>query len=658
MAYQKDFIKVKDASLGKARINAPSRVVAGSEYMVTAEFIAGRRGLEKGSALRLELPYAGEKINVDKPGQAGYTEFSAPIKLKPFMTTHWKLAYCELEEDLPPGAGIRAVFNRNRTGRPQPVTPQVAGRDCQEIHFDVKPRGEEKFRRLVSARTRIVGGKARSFLVKAPTVAADGESFVVVVAAKDEFDNVAEGFRGAVELSASAGVSPARKMIGFEKKDRGKKAIRGFRFTGRRIPPSTRELLLKEQNFYFVLPPPPEMENVAVIDARTGDGEIKGRSNPVYRAERREKNRIYWGDIHVHTRDFSDGFGSGMDAYHYLREVSLLDFGGLGDHSFQGGHPAIQEIPERDLHISSSDWKRVIRLARKNGRAGKFVGIPGYEWSGRRMAAPKDWPYPVVSDKCVHFADYREDNPIVYQNSPDGNTPEKLYRRLRGTGALIVSHSTASAPMGTAWEAVKDRIEPVVEIYSMHGASEYLGNPRPLISLRREGHVHEALKKGLKLGFIAGGDDHYTHPGCRTEQRRFFQCTLCTKYRPGLTAVITDDFSLKGIINAIRRRHCYATTGERIWLDFRIGKAMMGEEITLRRPPLIEVAAAGTAELEKAEIVRNGETIFCRATSHDRMKFAFVDEKIKKGENYYYLRVTQVDGETAWSSPIWVNFRR
>ncbi len=98
--------------------------------------------------------------------------------------------------------------------------------------------------------------------------------------------------------------------------------------------------------------------------------------------------------------------------------------------------------------------------------------------------------------------------------------------------------------------------------------------------------------------------------------------------------------------------------GERIWLDFRIGKAMMGEEITLRRPPLIEVAAAGTAELEKAEIVRNGETIFCRATSHDRMKFAFVDEKIKKGENYYYLRVTQVDGETAWSSPIWVNFRR
>jgi len=121
--------------------------------------------------------------------------------------------------------------------------------------------------------------------------------------------------------------------------------------------------------------------------------------------------------------------------------------------------------------------------------------------------------------------------------------------------------------------------------------------------------------------------------------------------------VITNDFSLKGIIAAIRKRRCYATTGERIWLDFHIGRGMMGDEIRIDRPPLVEVACAGTGLLQKAEIIKNGRIIFCRATTHDRMKFNFVDEDIGKGESYYYVRVTQADGEMAWSSPIWIHFK-
>ena len=33
---------------------------------------------------------------------------------------------------------------------------------------------------------------------------------------------------------------------------------------------------------------------------------------------------------------------------------------------------------------------------------------------------------------------------------------------------------------------------------------------------------------------------------------------------------------------------------------------------------------------------------------------SFVDEPPTNGESYYYLRVTQMNGQMAWSSPIWV----
>jgi len=39
-------------------------------------------------------------------------------------------------------------------------------------------------------------------------------------------------------------------------------------------------------------------------------------------------------------------------------------------------------------------------------------------------------------------------------------------------------------------------------------------------------------------------------------------------------------------------------------------------------------------------------------------KFSYVDREGKGKESYYYVRVTQLNGQMAWSSPIWVNFEK
>ena len=38
-------------------------------------------------------------------------------------------------------------------------------------------------------------------------------------------------------------------------------------------------------------------------------------------------------------------------------------------------------------------------------------------------------------------------------------------------------------------------------------------------------------------------------------------------------------------------------------------------------------------------------------------QFTWMDNKLDAGSNYYYVRVLQRDGQIAWSSPIWVNYK-
>ncbi|MHA1689374.1 MAG: hypothetical protein ACTSUN_08575 [Promethearchaeota archaeon] len=43
-------------------------------------------------------------------------------------------------------------------------------------------------------------------------------------------------------------------------------------------------------------------------------------------------SQVYWGDTHIHTREFSDGIGTARDAFHHVKNVVLHDFAALGDH--------------------------------------------------------------------------------------------------------------------------------------------------------------------------------------------------------------------------------------------------------------------------------------------------------------------------------------
>ena len=219
--------------------------------------------------------------------------------------------------------------------------------------------------------------------------------------------------------------------------------------------------------------------------------------------------------------------------------------------------------------------------------------------------------------------------------------------------------------------------EKVVEIYNAWGSSECSqvdGNPRPISSTTRKGikeaeggSIRSALNKNCRFGFVAGG---YDDRGIFSELFDSDQ----VQYSPGLTAILATQHTRDGLIQALNRRSCYATTGPRIVLGFFIANAPIGSELNTKAKPglaynrHITGYVVGTAPIKEIALIRNGvvwhtykpnacDYIF---TLDDSEMFAAIALDPKRPEGacpfiYYYVRVMQEDGHLAWSSPIWVD---
>jgi len=112
----------------------------------------------------------------------------------------------------------------------------------------------------------------------------------------------------------------------------------------------------------------------------------------------------------------------------------------------------------------------------------------------------------------------------------------------------------------------------------------------------------------------------------------------------------------EAVFDALSARQCYATTGERILLDFRINGALMGSEIRCSGKPELSVEVHGTAPISDVTIIRNNEDFQTLSPEHETMDMdAVMEGAAVDRTDFYYVRVTQVDGHKAWSSPIWID---
>jgi hypothetical protein len=228
---------------------------------------------------------------------------------------------------------------------------------------------------------------------------------------------------------------------------------------------------------------------------------------------------------------------------------------------------------------------------------------------------------------------------------------------------------TAGKGVSVDWDAAGDDrgLRPVIEIYSHHGQSECyaphhvlsyefnrMRNPerRSNTSVFGPYYAQDYWLAGRRIGVIASSDEHSGQGGRR---------------HGGIAAVFAKELTREAVFDAIRDRQCYATTGERILLDFSVDGVTMGNCAKRRAGTKlkIELRAWGTATLLRVDILRHRfgkdrgfASIFTAPPRPEGMDFACEIEDEFTGPAMYYARVVQEPltwPGMAWTSPVWVD---
>jgi hypothetical protein len=235
------------------------------------------------------------------------------------------------------------------------------------------------------------------------------------------------------------------------------------------------------------------------------------------------------------------------------------------------------------------------------------------------------------------------------------------------TGITFGDYTGADRGAAVDVDAVEDGgLRPVMEIYSHHGQSDVYAPQHVLAyefnrmrNLERRAnssvpgphYAQDYWKTGRRFGVIASSDEHSGQGGRR---------------HGGIAAVWADELTRDGIFAALRARRCYATTGERILVEFEVAGVPMGQEaaVPAGSKALVRLAAWGTATLLRMEVLRfqfgADDGFVCIASMAPRPEgpdgMLEIEDAVD-GPCVYYGRVTQEPlawPGMAWTSPVWV----
>ena len=353
----------------------------------------------------------------------------------------------------------------------------------------------------------------------------------------------------------------------------------------------------------------------------------------------------YFGQLHSHTQ-YSDGAGSLDSALAYVKALpdnANVDFVAFTDHSnyFDSkNNPNVEAalydtslVKDSDPSHSWATYKNTV-AAFNAANAGKMVAIAGFEmtWSGGPGHINTFNTPGIVS----------RNNTTLNNKTKDAGL-QAYYKLLSQTeGANSISQfNHPGTTFGNFidfgyWDAVVDTRMYMVEVGNGEGqigAGGYYPSYEQYIM---------ALDKGWHVAPTNNQDNHKGRWGNANDAR---------------DVILTDDFTEDGIYEALRARRMYATEDKNLELDYTVNGNMMGSIIDVPEKLNFEISFNDpdrTDSIAKVELVVNsGKVAYTWDSAADLAKGS-VSVELAPEYTYYFVRVTEGDGDLAVTAPVWV----
>lgn len=342
---------------------------------------------------------------------------------------------------------------------------------------------------------------------------------------------------------------------------------------------------------------------------------------------------FYFGNLHSHT-GYSDGNNDGnaptpTSAYNFVKLSTNMHFLGISEHNHN-----------ESTNMSLANWAALKSETASANQDGTFVCMYGMEWGTISTGG--------------HFLIYEFDsligwNPGAYDILVAKGDYTSLYPIIKyHSGAFAtLAHPTATDFDGIfsgAYNSVWDDAVVGVAMRNGPSTSTNITYSNPATSTFNA-RFTDLLKLGYHVGPTIDHDNHNTTFG-RTTQ--------------GRTVVLATSLTKSNIADAYRNMRFYASDDYNLKISYTIANKQMGSITTQAGTPTISVSVTdddgenATTIALMSGVPGSGSTPTTLTSSSSSNTLTYTDNSLANlATKYYYIVVTQADGNQAWTSPIW-----
>ena len=343
-------------------------------------------------------------------------------------------------------------------------------------------------------------------------------------------------------------------------------------------------------------------------------------TQPVFTEKFTPDWNVYFGQLHAHT-NLSDGTGSVEEAFDYASKVENLDFFAVTDHSDSFDNADAGEIAKDGAGISTG-WAAGKQAAASVTNE-DFVGLFGFEMT---------WP----EDKQLgHISTFNTPGWQTRDQEDFENVPTALENYYKALTTVPGSVSQFNHP---------DTIHGDFERFD-HYSPKYDEAISLLEIAGEDGAVdceyyHLALDKGWHVAPTNNQNNHNGQWGDASRAR---------------TVILAETLMEEALYDAMKDRRVYATQDSDLTVYYALNGAVMGSILPKSEEAEITVFLSDPTDeaIGNVEVVADGGAVL--VSEYVGTPSQVLELPVSGGYNYYYLRITQPDGDVAVTAPVWMD---